>query len=222
MATSGTTTFTMSVDDIVSEAIDRCGGEQTTGYEARSAKRALGLFLLDLANRGINTWAIERTTLTLVAGTASYDLAADTVDMLDAVIRRDSVDIELERYSQAEYQRLATKAVAGRPTRFMVERLRAFPTVTFWPVPDRADTVHYRRTRRLQDVGSMTNELDVPIRYVPAVTSGLAWFLAEKRPQKVDAQRRSELKGRFDEDLRTAQEEDRERVSLFVRPGRRR
>lgn len=223
MATSGTTSFTLTVDDLIAEAIDRSGGEMTTGYELRAAKRALGLFLLDMSNRGLNSWAVERGTLPLVAGQATYPQPADTEDWLDAVLSRAGTDLRLERLGVAEYEALPSKATTGRPTRFMVERGRAAPSVTFWPVPDSSgDIVRFRRKRRLEDIGGMAEEIDVPARYLPAVVSGLAWTLADKRPGVVDQNRRAELLARFQEELGRAQDEDSERVSLFVRPARRR
>jgi len=223
MATSGTTSFTLSVDEIIAAAVDRIGGETTTGYELRAARRVLGLFLLDLGNRGINLWSVERGEMALVGGQAEYTLAADTVDWLDAALCRDGTDTAMERISVADYQRLAVKSTEGRPARFLIERPRGAPVLTLYPVPENStDTIKYRRTRRLEDAGAMTNELDVPPRFYPAVISGLAWFMGEQRPSAVDAQRRGELKARYEEDLSRAQEEDRERVSLFIRPGRRR
>lgn len=223
MATSGTSSFTLTVEDLLAEAFDRIGGEVTTGYELRSAKRTLGLFLLDMSNRGLQSWAVERSALPLAAGQATYALPADTVDWLDAMLSRDGTDLRLERLGVAEYESLPTKATTGRPTRFMVERGREAPSVTFWPVPDLdTDVVRYRRKRRLEDAGSMVDELDVPTRFLPAVVSGLAWSLADKRPTVVDPARRSELLARFHEEMARAQDEDSERVSLFIRPTRRR
>jgi hypothetical protein len=221
MATSGTTGFTMTVDDLVAEAIDRIGGETTSGYELRAARRTLNLFLLDFANRGVNLWAVERGELALVSGLAEYVLPADTVDWLNASLSRDGSDVPLERMSQADYLRLPTKSQTGRPVQFLVERPRGAPVATFWPVPDRADTVLYRRTRRLEDAGTMLSELDMPPRYLPALVSGLAWKLGEKRAT-IDQARRAELKVLFEEDLERAQDEDRERVSVRVYPKRRR
>ena len=60
MATSGTTTFNLSIDDLVEEAFERCGMRPTSGYQLASARRSLNLLFLDWANRGLNLWTIEQ------------------------------------------------------------------------------------------------------------------------------------------------------------------
>ena len=69
MATSGTTTFDLSIDDLVEEAFERCGMRATSGYQLSSARRSLNLLFLDWANRGLNLWTIEQATYSLTQGT---------------------------------------------------------------------------------------------------------------------------------------------------------
>ena len=100
MAVSGSTDFELDVSDYIEEAFERCGLEVRTGYDLKTAKRSLNLMLGDWANRGLNQWTIEQTTVTLTQGTANYTLGASTIDVLDAVVRRDGTDISLERISR--------------------------------------------------------------------------------------------------------------------------
>ena len=46
MATSGTTSFTLDISDIMEEAYDLAGLEMRSGYDYRSAKRSLDLIFL--------------------------------------------------------------------------------------------------------------------------------------------------------------------------------
>ena len=101
MAVSGSTDFELDVSDYIEEAFERCGLEVRTGYDLKTAKRSLNLMLGDWANRGLNQWTIEQTTVTLTQGTANYTLGASTIDVLDAVVRRDGTDISLERISRS-------------------------------------------------------------------------------------------------------------------------
>ena len=87
MATSGSTDFELDVSDYIEEAFERCGMSVRTGYDLTTAKRSLNLLFADWANRGLNRWTIEQSTVSLVAGTNSYNLDADTIDVLSAVIR---------------------------------------------------------------------------------------------------------------------------------------
>ena len=49
MATSGTTDITLSIDDLVEEAFERCVMRMTNGYQLSSARLSLNLLFLDWA-----------------------------------------------------------------------------------------------------------------------------------------------------------------------------
>jgi hypothetical protein len=87
MATSGTAVFNLDLNQLVEEAFERCGQELRTGYDLRTARRSLNLMTAEWANRGINLWTIEEGAISLTDGTATYNLPADTIDLLDHVIR---------------------------------------------------------------------------------------------------------------------------------------
>jgi len=85
MTTSNTTTFDLSIDDLIEEAFERCGMRPTAGYQLTSARRSLNLLFLDWANRGLNLWTIEQATFALVQGTSSISLPTDVVNVLEAI-----------------------------------------------------------------------------------------------------------------------------------------
>ena len=93
MTTSGSTDFELDVSDYIEEAFERCGLEVRNGYDLQTAKRSLNLMLGDWANRGLNQWTIDQTTIALTEGTSEYTLGASTIDVLDAVIRRSGTDL---------------------------------------------------------------------------------------------------------------------------------
>ncbi len=47
MATSGTTTFDLQIDDIIEEAYERCGMRTNSGNDIRSARRSLNLLFAE-------------------------------------------------------------------------------------------------------------------------------------------------------------------------------
>ena len=65
MATSGSTNFELDVADYIEEAFERCGKTVRTGSDMKTAKRSLNLLLAEWANRGLNQWTIDQTTITL-------------------------------------------------------------------------------------------------------------------------------------------------------------
>lgn len=221
MTTSGTATFNLDLSDIVEEAFERCGAELRSGYDFRTARRSLNLLFQDWANRGVNLWTLEQGTIPLVAGTATYALPVDTVDLLDHVIRTGSgttqADITISRISSSTYASIPTKTSTGRPIQVWIKRLES-PEITVWPVPDNSQpyTFVYWRLRRMQDAGSATNTMDVPFRFLPALVCGLAYYLSMKIP---DAMVRMEvLKAQYDEAWNTASEEDREKAPVRFVP----
>ena len=224
MATSGTTAFNMDLTELVEEAFERAGSELRTGYDLKTARRSLNLLFADWANRGINMWTIEQGSIPLVAGTATYNLPSDTVDLLEFVVRTNAgstatqSDLTMSRISVSTYSSIPSKLSQGRPIQAWIDRQAAIPTVTLWPVPD--DTQPYQfvywRLKRIDDAGNGVNTMDVPFRFLPCMTAGLAYYLALKIPGGID--RLQVLKQQYDEAWELAATEDREKASYSLVP----
>jgi hypothetical protein len=219
--TSGVTTFDLDLTEIIEEAYERCGAELRTGYEVRTARRSLNLLLQDWANRGINLWTLEEGTQVLTAGTDTYVLPTDTVDLLDHVIRTGSgttqSDITISRISSSTYASIPTKTSAGRPIQIWVQRLLT-PQFTVWPVPDDTQTytLVYWRLRRMDDMLTGVNTTDVPFRLLPALVAGLAYYLSMKVQGALE--RMPALKAQYDEFWQMAADEDREKAPIRLVP----
>ena len=217
MATSGTTTFDLSIDDLVEEAFERCGIRATEGYHLSSARRSLNLLFLDWANRGLNLWTIEQATQALVAGDASVTVGTDTVNVLSAVIRQtingQQQDISIDRISRPDYLNLPDKTTQARPAQFYVERSNT-PTVYLYPAADQSYTLVYYRIRRIEDAGSYTNTSDVNFRFLPCLASGLAYMIS----LKYAPERTGGLKQIYEEDFKRAADEDRDTASFYATP----
>lgn len=222
MATSGSKDFELDVADYIEEAFERCGTEVRTGYDIRTAKRSLNLMFADWANRGLNRWTIEQTTTSIVAGTAEYNLGADTIDILSAVIRTNAgtsnqSDIIISRVSRDEFINIPSKNTQARPTQYYVDR-QINPKVKLWPTPDSAETytLVYDRLVRIDDADTATNTLEIPFRFYPCLAAGLAYYLAiKKAPERVQL-----LKAMYEEEFERAAAEDRDRASLSLTPSR--
>lgn len=221
MTTSGTSSFTLDLVELVDEAAERCGYEIRTGYDLRTARRSLNLLFADWANRGLNMWTFEEGTIPMVAGTATYALPDDTVDLLEHYIRTGTgtsqADIAITRISISTYSTIPNKNTTGRPIQVFIERL-ATPQLTVWPVPDQSDTytLRYWRMRRIEDAGNGSNTMDVPFRFIPCMVAGLAYYLALKVPGGLE--RLNVLKAQYDEAMDLAMQEDREKASVRFVP----
>ena len=223
----------MDLTEIVEEAFERAGSELRSGYDLKTARRSLNLLFADWANRGVNLWTIDSSTIPLVAGTATYTLPSDTVDLLEHVIRTGAgssttqADLAITRISVSTYATIPNKLSTGRPIQLWINRLDAAPTVTVWPVPDTVTsyTLVYWRLRRIQDAGSGVNVMDIPFRFLNALVAGLAYYLALKKDADFGKsffgqQRVQLLKQQYDEAWASAQDEDREKASVRFVPRR--
>jgi len=214
MATSGSQDFKLDVADVIEEAYELIGLEMRTGYDARKARRSLNIMFQDWTNRGVNLWKVVQVSQTLTSGTANYAMNAYDIDVLEAVVRRSSVDYTLDRITREDYLNLPNKAQTGRPTQLYVERT-ATPSFYVWPTPENStDVVITYRVQRIQDADTLTNDLDVPSRFIPAMVSGLAYYLS----MKVAPERTQAAKIIYEEDFARAANEDTERGSLRIRP----
>ena len=57
---ASTANFDLSIDEIISEAYERCGLQVRSGYDIKTARRSLNLMLAEWANRGINLWTVKK------------------------------------------------------------------------------------------------------------------------------------------------------------------
>ena len=221
MATSGTTAFNMDFTEIAEEAWERAGREMRSGYDLRTARRSMNLMTIEWQNRGINLWTIDEGTVSLVSGTSQYTLPADTVDLLEQVIRTGSgttqQDLTINRISVSTYASIPNKTTTGRPIQFWIERLVDAPRINVWPVPDSNDyTFKYWRMRRIEDAGAGVQTADMPFRFLPCLVAGLAYHIAMKVPEL--AQRVQMLKAAYEEEFDRAASEDRVKTNARFVP----
>ena len=219
MALSGTNAFNLDVDDVIQESFERCGLHARSGYDLKSARRSLNLLLAEWSNRGINLWTVELRTQTLTASTTSYTLDSDLIDILEAVVYKASdttVDMEVDRISRAEYLNISKKSTEGTPTQYYLLRGQSTPTLYIYPTPDAADTFKYWGLTKIQDAGNYENELDIPTRFLPCLTAGMAYYVSLKK----SPERTPMLKQLYEEEWQRASEEDRPRSSFYAIPER--
>jgi len=224
MATSGTTSFDLDIEELITEAYERCGIETRTGYDLRTARRSLNLLFAEWASRGLNLWTIEQHEQVLTAGQFEYDIPKNIVDVLSAVIRSpqtgvsgtQNFDVTINRFSQAEWLHTPNKAgTQGRPAQFYFQRTIQ-PKAYFFPCPDNATTYTfvYYGIRRIEDAGAYTNTADVNFRFLPCMASGLAYYISlKKAPDRVVL-----LKQIYEEDWARISGADVDRASYFAVP----
>jgi hypothetical protein len=239
--TSGTTTFdrTFAIDEIIEEAFERIGLNSVAGYQMKSARRSLNILFQEWGNRGIHYWEIAETNIDMIEGQAEYKFfrssddgtSATTTptngiygmsDVLEAQLRSNRTqttqsDSPMTKVDRSSYGGFSNKLSKGTPNQYFVQRFIDHVSIQVYPTPDSTNAskdMHIYYIKRIQDVGDYTNATDIPFRFVPCMTSGLAFYLAQKyQPQMVQA-----MKLYYEDELARALAEDGSASSTHITP----
>ena len=219
MVTSGTTAFNPDILDIIEEAYEMVGMEVRGGYDLKTARRSLDMLMREWGNRGLNMWTLRQGSVPVAAGTNDIVLPDDTIDILDAAWRTGSGqsqnDQMMTRLGGSQYAQLSNKNETGTPSQFYVHRVMP-PLLKLWPQPVEDGVFVGWGLRSIQDAGAYTNGVDIPPRFLPALVTGLAYFLAMKSPNATN--RIPMLQTEYERQWTLAAEEDRDRSSFFMVP----
>ena len=221
---ASTATFDLSIDDIAEEAFERCGLQVRSGYDLKTARRSLNLMLAEWANRGLNLWTIQLQEKTLPQNTTSLtgtdlfgsgaNAAQEIIDITDVVISDSSNnDYSATSISRSTYFNYTVKTTSGRPSQYYFERT-INPRLYLYPAADAAYTLKYYALLRMKDSGAYTNNNEIPFRFLPCLTAGLAYYIAMKKtPDRIQM-----LKQIYEDEFQRAAAQDGERTSLFLSP----
>lgn len=217
MSTSGTYTFNPSLGDLTLYAYQLIGLRPTAIMQEHisTAGTAANMMLANWSNRGVNLWQVQRFTIPLVAGTASYSVEVPTVVMLEAYVTTAGVDRLILPVSRTEYMSYPNKAQQGFPTTYWFQRLLT-PVVTLWPVPDGTQTsMTYSAVLRVQDANmNGVDQVDIPPIWLEAFAYGLAYRLAIMwAPDKAQP-----IKAIADEAYDVASAQDIETAQQYISP----
>jgi len=223
MATSGSTSFNLSIDEIIDEGYERCGLSTNQGYDLRSARRSLDLLFAEWANRGIHLWKVALHENTLVSGQAEYSVSAGVSDVLEAFVSSTAAgantvntqDVALTKIDRSAYSALPNKLALGQPSQYYVSR-ETTPKIYLYQAPNLSTytVLKYYVIKRIEDAGAYTNDADVVYRFFPCMCAGLAYYLAMKKaPQMVQ-----QNKLIYEDELKRALDEDGQRTSTYITP----
>ena len=221
---SSTADFDLSIDEIAEEAYERCGLQVRSGYDLKTARRSLNLMLSEWANRGLNLWTIQKqektlpATTTELSGTSLFGSGANSaqqiIDITDLVIRDSSNnEFSTTSISRSTYLNYTVKTTSGRPSQYYFERT-INPKLFLYPAADTTYTLVYYALVRMKDSGAYTNNNEIPFRFLPCLTAGLAYYIAMKKaPDRIGL-----LKQIYEDEFQRAADQDGERTSLFLTP----
>lgn len=233
MTSTNTYSYAPSAADIVANAyamIQMRRPDLQATHLIDAAEQA-NMLMVDISNRNPNRWLMETQTQVLSA-TSVYTLSARTLAIALATITTTSGGQTLARVlgpiSATEYAAIPNKAQVAAPSCYFFN-LQTTPTISIWPVPDAATlaavgTLTLTTFRQIQDVDLQNaHNFDAPYRFLDAITTGLAYRLAElypdailkaKGPQAIDR-----LLGLYEQRLTLAKSRDQERAPFYLTPG---
>jgi len=223
MATSGTTAFNLTIEEIIDEAFNRCGVRPNSGNDLRKARRNLNVLFSDWGNRGVHLWKVELDEIALVAGQAEYTCNSDVSDVLEAFVSTtgggndtaNTQDVSLTKVDRSAYAALPNKLNQGQPSQYYVDR-QTTPKIYLYQAPD-ASTYTYVKfyvVKRIEDAGAYSNNPDAVYRFLPCMIAGLAYYLSFQYA----ADRVPLLKQTYEDEMIRALDEDGQRTSLYVSP----
>ena len=144
-----------------------------------------------------------------------------TLNQTQVILANTPNEIPMARLNRDDYVNLPNKAFEGRPLQFWVDRLLNAPVLYLWPVPSAqfvtAQVVVWVK-RYIMDVGTMTQEIEIPQRWYDAIVYVLASRLAEETPT-VDPQMIAILDQKAQRALLEAENEERDDSPIYLTPN---
>lgn len=171
------------------------------------------------ATAGTVTWSdIQGSLATLYFRVRAV---TGTLNQTQVILANTPNEIPMARLNRDDYVNLPNKAFQGRPLQFWVDRLLNAPVLYLWPVPSpqfvTAQVVVWVK-RYIMDVGTMTQEIEVPQRWYDAIVYVLAARLAEETPS-VDPQMIAILDQKAQRSLLEAENEERDNSPIYLTPN---
>jgi len=183
------------------------------------------------------TWAtlVDLGTIDVVNGTwvwtdieagqtvAYYRIRAysgTTLSLRELYFGNNSLEVQMSSLNRDDYTNLPNKNfTANQPYQYWFDRTIPKPTIYVWPTPSTAFVqIVCWYSRQIEDVGSLTDELEIPQRWYEAVQMMLAHRMALELPQ-VGIDRVQYLEKMADKFLADAESEERDRSPIYWAPN---
>lgn len=192
MATSGTTTFDITRDQVILEALEMLGviaaGDSLSTEDRTTCSRTLNLIVKEWATNGWMPWLYQTTNTTLVVAQASYTISPSGANitanrpmrLAQAWIRDANLnDTPLIALSRQEYSILTPKTQAGIPNSYFYDPQITTGVLYPWPLINVTGySIYIVFQRQIQDVATTssasTETFDMPQEWFLPLAFALA------------------------------------------------
>lgn len=206
MATSSSTNFSVTRDDIIKGALRLCGalavGETPSADQVTEASEALNMLVKAWQADGMALWARGEYTLPLTLSTQSYNIGigqtvniAKPLKITHAILHdtQTNVDIPMRIITRDEYLRLGNKTTTGQPIQIYYDPQRDHGVLYVYP-PANSSAVSYKQIKftyqkPFEDFDASTDNPDFPQEWYEALKYGLASRLAGEYGISMDDRR---------------------------------
>jgi hypothetical protein len=191
MPTSGTTSWSLNRDQVITAALRKLGvlpsGGVANGNQIADAQDSVNALVKTLQADGMPLWKLSSQTFTTVAGNAIYTVGpSQTVNcpkplkILQAeAIPNQGVNYPLNIYTSYDYNQLPQVNTQGIPVDFHYQPLRTTGIIKLWPIPqDSLTAIVFYYHSPFEDMPSGTTEFDFPSEWMTPFIYMLAWMLA--------------------------------------------
>jgi hypothetical protein len=144
----------------------------------------------------------------------------ETISMRQLLICTGGSDVMLTRVNLDDYSNITDKERAGRqPTLYFLDRKAAAPVIRPWTVPSYMnDQLYYYYSRQIQDVGSLSQEIEIPNRWQQAVLENFALKLLLSIPG-TDLSRHALIKEAAMVSLQEAKSQETDKAPMEMIPN---
>lgn len=143
------------------------------------------------------------------------------LDVIELVYQNKPNEIPMYKLNRNDYANLPDKVSTGRPTQFWYDKKRTQPEIELWPNPGAEftfDQITGFVQRQLQDVGALTDELEVPDRWYLAIICELARQLS-REIKEVDLSQLPYIDTDADKYLQDAWTGETDESEAYLRPN---
>lgn len=143
-----------------------------------------------------------------------------TLSLREWYLGNNSLEVQMSGLNRDDYTNLPNKNfTANQPYQYWFDRTIPQPSIYIWPTPSTSFVqMVCWYSRQIDDVGALTDELEIPQRWYEAVQMMLAHRMALELPQ-VAVDRIQYLEKMADKYLADAESEERDRSPIYWAPN---